>query len=87
MTGRLSCFISGLAIGTGVALLLAPKTGKATRKALCDTASKSQDFVLRSANDTANAIRDTVGRSVDAAVTTVQGVGKALDKGRAVFYG
>jgi len=87
MTGRVSCFVSGLAIGAGVALLLAPKTGRATRKALCESATRSQDYVRRQANETANAIRDTVERTVDAAVTTVEGVNKAFDKGKAIFCG
>jgi len=87
MTGRVSSFVSGLAIGAGVALLLAPKTGKATRKALCDSATRSQDYVRRQANDTAEAVRDTVERTVNAAVATVEGVNKALDKGKAIFCG
>ena len=43
--GNLTWFLTGVAIGTAVAMLFAPKSGKETRQYLADKVQQSKDAV------------------------------------------
>lgn len=87
-------FVIGLAIGAGLALLFAPRTGEETRRDLQRRARKmgdqAQDFVsevTESVSNTIHAAKDKVDASIDSTRTAVdlkrRQVSNAVDAGRA----
>jgi gas vesicle protein len=87
-------FVMGLAIGAGLALLLAPRTGEETRRDLQRRARKigdqAQDLVsevTESVSNTLNAAKDRVGTSIDSTRNAVEikrrQVSNAVHAGRA----
>ena len=86
--------VIGLAIGAGLALLFAPRTGEETRRDLQRRARKmgdqAQDFVsevTESVSNTIHAAKDKVDASIDSTRTAVdlkrRQVSNAVDAGRA----
>ena len=72
-------FVMGLAIGAGLALLLAPRTGEETRRDLQRRARKigdqAQDLVsevTESVTNTLHAAKDRVGSSIDSTRSAVE---------------
>jgi gas vesicle protein len=72
-------FIAGLAIGAGLALLFAPKSGEQTRRELQRQARRvsdqAQDFVSElsgSVGDTINQAKEKIGSRIDAARDAVE---------------
>ena len=87
-------FVIGLAIGAGLALLFAPRTGEETRRDLQRRARKmgdqAQDFVSdvsESVSNTLHAAKDKVEASIDSTRNAVdlkrRQVSNAVDAGRA----
>jgi gas vesicle protein len=87
-------FVVGLAIGAGLALLFAPRTGEETRRDLQRRARKmgdqAQDFVsevTESVSNTIHAAKDRVEASLDSTRNAVdlkrRQVSNAVDAGRA----
>ncbi len=87
-------FVIGLAIGAGLALLFAPRTGEETRRDLQRRARKvgdqAQGFVsdvTESVSNTIHAAKDKVEASIDSTRTAVdlkrRQVSDAVDAGRA----
>lgn len=90
----ISTFVVGLAIGAGLALLFAPRTGEETRRDLQRRARKmgdqAQDFVsevTESVSNTIHAAKDRVEASIDSTRNAVdlkrRQVSNAVDAGRA----
>jgi gas vesicle protein len=86
--------ILGLAVGAGLALLLAPQTGEETRRAISRRARRAQeiaqDFVQDMSGTVANKfqeVRSSVEERIDATLDTVdrkrRQVSNAYDAGRA----
>jgi gas vesicle protein len=72
-------FVAGLAIGAGLALLFAPKSGEETRRQLQRQARRvsdqAQDFVSDlsgSVGDTINQAKEKIGNRIDAARDAVE---------------
>ena len=89
-----STFVMGLAIGAGLALLFAPRTGEETRRDLQRRARRvgdqAQDFVSEvtdSVSQTLTAAKDRVGTQIDSTRQAVdlkrRQVSNAVDAGRA----
>ena len=87
-------FVIGLAIGAGLALLLAPRTGEETRRDLQRRARKMGDQaqglvsdITESVSNTLHAAKDRVEASIDSTRTAVdlkrRQVTNAVDAGRA----
>ena len=92
--GGAGALILGLAIGAGVALLLAPQTGEETRRAIARRARRAQeaaqDFVQDMSGTVADKfqeVRSSVEERIDATLDTVdrkrRQVSNAFDAGRA----
>lgn len=69
---KIGYFAAGLGIGTAVALLFAPHSGKATRRLLADRAEEGKDYVAlkgrglrRQAEDFVDKSRDVVSKQKD----------------------
>ena len=86
-------FVAGLAIGAGLALLFAPKTGEETRRDLQRRARRvgdqAQDFVTEvseSVTERFHEAKETVGDRIDSAMQAVdlkrRQVTNAVDAGR-----
>jgi len=93
-SGTLSSFFVGLAIGAGVALLLAPQSGARTRRGLQRRARRAQRAARQVANGVADTVADTfqdarrrVEEKIDTARQAIEvkkeQVQRAMEAGRA----
>ena len=80
-------FISGLSLGAGAALLLAPMSGADTRSTLKDSFSERKDRIKSQVDQVRDAVNDTIERSKDAVLSTGQGMADALERGKSAFRG
>lgn len=81
------CFFYGIGIGVAAGVLLAPRSGISTRKRIAGKARDGQDFVLRGGAELRDTVVETLNRTKRAAKTTADGIGAALDAGKAQFVG
>lgn len=87
-------FIVGLALGVGVALLLAPQSGEETRRGLARRARRAQDAaqelvedmsgtVADKFNDVRNRVEERIDSTIDAVDAQTRKVSKGFRAGRA----
>lgn len=92
-SGSTSSFLIGLAVGAGVALLLAPQTGRVARRTIRRRATRAKETaqqvasgVTESVVDTFNDARRRVEEQIDSARDAIefkkQQVARAMDAGR-----
>jgi hypothetical protein len=62
---------------------MAPRSGIKTRRQLADTAREGQDAILREGAELRDTVVDTLNRTKRAAKTAVDGIGAALEAGKA----
>jgi len=93
-SGGIGSFLLGLAVGAGVALLLAPQSGAATRRELTRRARRVKDAAENAVADAGEAVQDTfaaarqrveekIGEARDAIETKRDQVQRAVEAGRA----
>jgi hypothetical protein len=63
-------FVAGLAAGAGIALLLAPKSGREMRQDLSSRASELTNRIGASANELANEARSAIGMGTSGTAET-----------------
>ncbi len=61
-SNNLVWFMAGAAIGITVAVLYAPKSGKETRRAICDTTCRGKEAVAETGKDIAEAGKEMFER-------------------------
>jgi gas vesicle protein len=87
-------FILGLALGAGVALLLAPRSGEETRQSIARRARRAQEaaqelvedmsgVVAEKFHDVRDRVEDTIDKTFDAVEAKKRQVANAFDAGRA----
>jgi gas vesicle protein len=87
-------FILGLALGAGVALLLAPQSGEETRQSIARRARRAQEaaqdlvedmsgVVAEKFQDVRDRVEDTIDKTFDAVEAKKRQVANAFDAGRA----
>ena len=87
-------FILGLALGAGVALLLAPQSGEETRQSIARRAKRAQEaaqdlvedmsgVVAEKFNDVRDRVENTIDATFDAVEEKKRRVASAFDAGRA----
>ena len=82
-SGRLTWFLTGAAIGAAVAILLAPKSGKDTRKILAQTRQRGKEALEDTGKDIADAGRDMFERGRK----LVDDATELFDRGRKLVQG
>jgi gas vesicle protein len=93
-SGGIGSFVLGLAVGAGIALLLAPQSGEATRRGLTRRARSVRDAAENAVADVGETVQDTfaaarqrveekIGEARDAIETKREQVQRAVDAGRA----
>ena len=83
-SGGILWFVAGAAVGVGIAVLYAPKSGKATRQYISDTTGKSKEAVTVSGKELVDRGKDLYdrGRSLAAEAAELFERGTKLIKGR-----
>jgi gas vesicle protein len=87
-------FLLGLALGAGVALLLAPQSGEETRQSIARRARRAQEaaqdlvedmsgVVAEKFQDVRGRVEDTIDKTFDAVEAKKRQVANAFDAGRA----
>jgi gas vesicle protein len=93
-SGGAGSFLLGLAVGAGIALLLAPQSGDATRRGLTRRARRMRDAAETAVADVGETVQDTfaaarqrveekIGEARDAIETKREQVQRAVEAGRA----
>ena len=93
-----AAFIAGALLGAGVALLLAPQSGRKTRRDLCHFAEKTRNKVeaaqieLRHSienivSDAAGRIEEGLNRGMDWTDSKIAELQRALDAGKKLIQG
>ena len=93
-SGGIGSFFLGLAVGAGIALLLAPQSGDATRRGLTRKARRMRDAAENAVADARETVQDTfaaarqrveekIGEARDAIETKREQVQRAVEAGRA----
>mgnify|MGYP003580575361 CR=1 FL=1 len=93
-SGGIGSFMLGLAVGAGIALLLAPQSGEATRRRLTNRARRMRDAAENAVADASDTVQDTfaaarqrveekIGEARDAIDTKREQVQRAVEAGPA----
>ena len=93
-SGGIGSFFLGLAVGAGIALLLAPQSGDATRRGLTRKARRMRDAAENAVADASETVQDTfaaarqrvedkIGEARDAIESKREQVQRAVEAGRA----
>jgi gas vesicle protein len=86
-SGGVGSFLLGIAVGAGIALLMAPQSGVETRQQIRRRARRASNAVRETAMETYEQARTTVGGRIDSARQALelkkQQVTRAMEAGRA----
>ncbi len=80
--GGVMPFILGLALGAGIALLLAPKSGEETRRDIADGVKRAKDIARDAVGDLTEALEDTVATARERVQDKVHAAREAVDTRR-----
>lgn len=80
--GSIAPFLIGLAVGAGIALLLAPKSGDETRQDIADGVKRAADLARNAVGDLTEAIEDTVTTARERVTEKVHAAREAVDTRR-----
>jgi gas vesicle protein len=78
-TGSVGSFLLGIAIGAGVALILAPQSGEETRRGIARQARQARDRARDLADDVGEQVTDRVRGARDAVNVRVDQARRAVD--------
>ncbi len=81
-TEKIMWLLIGAAIGAGVALLYAPKTGKETRRFLRKKADRARETLEQTGEDLMDAGKDVYRKGVDAATGAAESAAGLYERGR-----
>ena len=73
--GSVGSFLIGLAVGAGIALLIAPQSGEETRRDIARQARRARDY----ADDVGDQLRNRIGDARDAVTSRVDRAKQAVD--------
>ncbi len=81
-TEKIMWLLIGAAIGAGVALLYAPKTGRETRRFLRKKAERARVTLEQTGEDLMDAGKDVYRKGVDAATGAAESAAGLYERGR-----
>jgi gas vesicle protein len=81
MSTKSAYFVAGIGLGAAVALLLAPQSGKQTRKLIVNKAEKGKDFVAAKGRDIRSKSDDLVEQGKDLASKQKERLADAIQSG------
>ena len=84
--GFVSGLLCGAAVGAAIGLLMAPRSGAETRKAISDTAGRLRDQARRGYHSASERVTQMVDQSRRAAEVSRRKVGEAIDEARAAYH-
>ncbi len=84
-TEKIGWLLIGAAIGAGVALLYAPKSGKETRKYLRKKAENARDSIVETGEQIYEAGRDVYSKGADMVTEAADSAADLFQRGRKVF--
>jgi len=78
-------FLVGLGIGSAVAILLAPKSGKETRQYIANKTKEANEFARKKAQELRERAEETVERGKEVITQTKEQIATAIDVGRETY--
>jgi gas vesicle protein len=82
---RVGYILVGLAVGSAVGILFAPKSGKDTRKYLSRKAEESKEYARRKARELRWRAEDLVDHAKESAARQMENVSGAVDAAREAY--
>jgi len=86
VNSKVSYFLVGVGIGSVVAILYAPKSGKETRKYIAKKASEGNEYVHEKARELKAHAEEIVERGKKAITETKGQISTAIDAGRETYH-
>lgn len=78
-------FLVGLGIGSAVAILFAPKSGKETREYIANKTKEANEYTRKKAQELRERAEDTVERGKEMVTQTKEQIATAIDVGRETY--
>ena len=78
-------FLVGLGIGSAVAILFAPKSGKETRKYIAKKSREANEYARNKAQELRERAEETVERGKEMVTETKEQIATAIDAGRETY--
>lgn len=85
MGREVGCFFLGMGIGVGVALLLAPQSGRETRELLKGKADEGKEYLKRRGSELRDEASDLVDRGKGAIDRQKDKISEAVDSGKQAY--
>jgi gas vesicle protein len=85
-TNNISWLLAGLGLGSVVAILFAPKSGRDTRKAIVTAADDGREYLASLGRDARQQVSDRVDSGKKIVVGTKRQVNAAVDAGREAIH-
>src|SRR5882762_4591496 len=82
---RVNYFLVGLSIGSVVAILFAPKSGKETREYIANKTREANEYARNKAQELRERAEDTVERGKEMVTQTKEQIATAIDAGRETY--
>jgi gas vesicle protein len=77
--GSVGPFLVGLALGAGIALLMAPQSGEETRREITDRVRRAKDAATEAVGDLSDAIGETIDHARDRVEEGIDSAREAVD--------
>ena len=82
---NMNYFLMGLGIGSAVAILLAPKSGRETRQYIADKTREANDSTRQKAREIKIRAEDAVERGKETIAQTKEQIANAIEVGRETY--
>src|SRR2546421_10838434 len=79
------CFLLGMGVGVGAALLLAPKSGQETRELLKGKADEGKEYIKRRGSELRDSASDMIDRGKETLGRQKDNVSEALDSAKQAY--
>lgn len=77
--GSIGPFLAGIALGAGIALLMAPQSGEETRREIADKVSRAKDAARDAMDELGDVIGNTIEEARDKVEVGVESAREAVD--------
>ena len=79
---KTTCFLAGLGVGAVVALLLAPKSGKQTRKSIVGKAAEGKAYMAAKGRELGKQVEESIEKGKEVVARQKERLAEAVETGK-----